>query len=324
MGNRVTVGFHNAHEQFAPSHLLKLSRRARDAGFQAGMCSDHFYPWSEAQGQSGYTWSWLGAAMQVVPEWTFGMVCAPGQRYHPAILAQAAATLQEMSPSRLWCAFGTGQYMNEHITGERWPTKAERNERLHECVRVIRALWAGETVNERGKWFNVEEAKLYTRPATPPLIFGAALTPATARLVGGWADGLITVQAPVEKLRPIVEAFREGGGAGKPMSLQVHVAYAPTDDEARRAAHEQGRTTTFPSHILSDIKTPAQFDEIGAAVRPEDMDKSIRISSDLGRHLAWLQEDVELGFDHLYLHEQGREQERFIDAFGAKVLPQLR
>lgn len=108
------------------------------------------------------------------------------------------------------------------------------------------------------------------------------------------------------------------------MSLQVHLAYAPTDDEARRAAHEQGRNTTFPSHVLSDVKTVAQFDALGAAVRPEDMDKSIRISSDLDRHLAWLEGDVALGFDNLYLHEQGRAQERFIDAFGEKVLPRLR
>src|SRR5688572_30493939 len=205
-----TIGFHASHEQFTPSRLLRLAQLAQQAGFQAGMCSDHFNPWGERQGQSGFAWSWLGAALQAVPAWTFGMVNAPGQRYHPAILAQAAATLGEMFPGRLWCAFGSGQYLNEHITGQPWPTKAERNERLRESVEVMRRLWRGETVTHRGRWFAVEEAKLYTRPADPPRVYGAALTEETARFVGSWADGLITVHAAPENLRKIVAAFREG------------------------------------------------------------------------------------------------------------------
>ena len=319
-----TIGFHASHEQFAPSRLLKLAQLAAQSGFEAGMCSDHFNPWGERQGQSGFAWSWLGAAMQAVPAWTFGMVNAPGQRYHPAIIAQAAATLGEMFPGRLWCAFGSGQYLNEHVTGHPWPTKAERNERLRESVEVMRALWRGETVTRRGRWFTVEEAKLYTRPAEPPLVYGAALTEETARFVGGWADGLITVHAEPDKLRKLVAAFREGGGAGKPMSLQVHVAYAPTDDEARQAAHDQWRTNAFPSKLLSDIKRPDQFDVLGEKVKPEDMDQSVRISSDLNRHVAWLEQDLAVGFDRLYIHEAGPEQERFVRAFGEQVLPRLR
>lgn len=318
-----TIGFHASHEQFTPSRLLKLAQLAEQAGFQAGMCSDHFNPWSDRQGESGFAWSWLGAALQAT-RWTFGMVNAPGQRYHPAIIAQAAATLSEMFPDRLWCAFGSGQYLNEHVTGQPWPTKAERNERLRESVEVMRALWRGETVTHRGKWFTVEEAKLYTRPRSAPKVFGAALTEETARFVGSWADGLITVHAEPENLRKLVAAFREGGGAGKPMYLQVHVAYAPTDDEARRAAFEQWRTNVFPSKLLSDIKLPEQFDALAGKVRPEDMDQSVRISSDLGRHVAWLQQDIAIGFDHLYLHDAGPEQERFVETFAGKVLPQLR
>jgi probable non-F420 flavinoid oxidoreductase len=287
------------------------------------MCSDHFNPWGERQGQSGFAWSWLGAAMQAVPEWTFGLVNAPGQRYHPAIVAQAAATLAEMFPGRLWCAFGSGQFLNEHVTGQPWPTKAERNERLRESVEVMRALWRGETVTHRGRFFSVEEAKLYTRPAEPPRVYGAALTEETARFVGSWADGLITVHAAPGDLRRIVDAFREGGGAGKPMSLQVHVAYAPTDDEARRAAHEQWRNNAYPSKLLSDVKRPDQFDVLGEKIRPEDMDQSVRISGDVERHVAWLQQDLALGFDHLYLHEAGPEQERFVRVFGEQVLPRL-
>src|SRR5215207_10018496 len=169
------VGYHASHEQFAPSELLRYIGSAEQAGFAAGMSSDHFTPWSEKQGQSGFAWSWLGAAMQAT-DLPFGMVCAPGQRYHPAIIAQAAATLAEMFPGRLWCAFGSGQYMNEHITGTGWINKPDRNARLLECVKVIRALWGGETVSLRGKYITVDEAKLYTRPAQIPLVLGAAIT----------------------------------------------------------------------------------------------------------------------------------------------------
>jgi coenzyme F420-dependent glucose-6-phosphate dehydrogenase len=156
------------------------------------------------------------------------------------------------------------------------------------------------------------------------LVYGAALTEETARWVGRWADGLITVQAEPQSLRKLVNAFREGGGAGKPMSLQVHIAYAPTDDEARKNAHDQWRTNVFPSMVLSDIRSPKQFDALGEKVRREDMDQSVRISSDLKRHIAWLQADLEIGFDHLYLHEAGPDQERFVETFGSKVLPQLK
>ena len=316
-------GLHHSHEQFTPSRLLRVAQLAEQAGFQAGMCSDHFYPWGENQGQSGYAWSWLGAALQAVPSWTFGSVSAPGQRYHPALHAQATATLAEMFPDRVWFAFGTGQYLNEHITGQKWPTKPERNARLKEAVDVIRALWAGETVTHHSPFFTVEEAKLYTRPARPPRIYGAALTESTARWLGSWADGLITVQGPPEQLRKLIDAFYEGGGEGKPLSLQVHMAYAPTEAEARQAAFDQWRTNVFPSTVTADLKTPAHFDAVAQRVRPEDMDQAVLISSDVERHIAWLREYMDLGFDHLYLHESGPEQERFVEVFGERVLPVL-
>jgi len=316
------IGFHASHEQFTPSRLLKCVQRAEQAGFQAAMCSDHFHPWSEAQGQSGFAWSWLGAALQAT-SLSLGMVCAPGQRYHPAILAQASATLSEMFPERLWCAFGSGQYLNEHITGERWPTKAERNARLMEAVQVIRALWAGETVTHRGM-FTVEEAKLYTRPAVPPAIFGAAITPETARWVSSWADGMITVVQAPEKVRAVVEAFRSGSGGGKPMSLQVHISYAPTDEEALRHAFEQWRTNIFESRLLADVKMPAQFEAAAQFVRPDDVRDAVRVSSDPAQHAAWLAEYLEMGFGRIYVHQVGPDQERFIDVFGERVLPQLK
>src|SRR5690606_35923477 len=194
------------------------------------MCSDHFAPWSARQGQSGFAWSWLGAAMQAT-SLPFGIVNAPGQRYHPAIIAQAAATLTEMYPGRFWLAIGSGEAANEHITGEAWPTKEVRNARLRECADIMRALFAGDVVSHDGL-VQVDRARLWSRPETPPPLIGAAVSAETAGWLGGWADGLITINQDLEQLRRIIDAFHEGGGAGKPIYLQVHVSYAETDEAA--------------------------------------------------------------------------------------------
>ncbi|MEO8246026.1 MAG: TIGR03885 family FMN-dependent LLM class oxidoreductase [Chloroflexota bacterium] len=316
------IGFHASHEQFAPDRLLRLVVAAEEAGFDAAMCSDHWAPWSEEQGESGFAWSWLGAALQAT-SLPFGVVNAPGQRYHPAIIAQAAATLEVMYPGRFWIAVGSGELMNEHVTGERWPAKAERNARLRECADVIRALWSGETVTHRGH-VTVSEARLWTRPERPPLLLGAAVTPETAGWVAEWADGLITVVQPDETLDAVVEAFRSNGGAGKPMYLQVHLAYAPTDGEARDAAFAAWRQNTLPSSVMTDLVHPAQFSAAAAHVTPDDVGTAVRISADLQQHVAWLRGDIERGFDGLFLHEVGQQQERFVEHFGREVLPALR
>lgn len=316
-----TIGYHASHEQFRPGDLLRYVRLAEQAGFGAAMCSDHFHPWSEHQGQSGFAWSWLGAALEAT-SLSFGLVNAPGQRYHPAIIAQAAATLADMFPGRFWIAVGSGQALNEHITGERWPSKAERNTRLHEAVAVMRALWAGETVSHSGT-FQVDEATLYTRPARPPLVLGAAITPVTAEWLGGWADGMITIAQPREQMQAVIERFRAGGGEGKSIYLQAQHSYAVSEQAARAGAHEQWRTNIFASSVLSDLRMPYQFDQAAALVRPEQLDPGIRVSADLERHAAWLQEDIELGFDHIFVHNVNREQQAFIEAFGARVLPSL-
>lgn len=316
-----TIGYHASHEQFRPGELLGYARLAEQAGFRAAMCSDHFHPWGERQGQSGFAWSWLGAALEATAL-SFGVVNAPGQRYHPAIIAQAAATLADMYPGRFWVALGSGQALNEHITGGRWPSKPERNARLAEAVAVIRALWAGETVSHSGS-FQVDEARLYTRPERPPLIIGAAITPETAGWVGGWADGMITIVQPPERMREVIERFRAGGGAGKPMYLQAQHSYAASEQAARAGALEQWGTNVFPSSVLTELRMPRQFDQAAAFVRPEDLDAGMRISADPARHAAWLQGDIELGFEHIFVHNVNREQEAFIEAFGARVLPSL-
>ena len=215
----VRIGYHASHEQYPPSELIELVRAAEQAGFNAAMCSDHFFPWTEAQGESGFAWSWLGAALQATTL-SFGTVTAPGDRYHPAIIAQAAATLGEMFPERFWFAAGSGEALNEHITGAVWPSKQQRNARLRECVDVMRALWKGETVTHRGL-VDVVDAKLYTRPARPIEVYIAAVTPATAEWAGAWADGLLTVAQPKETLQKLIDGFRRGGGEGKPMAVQL-------------------------------------------------------------------------------------------------------
>jgi coenzyme F420-dependent glucose-6-phosphate dehydrogenase len=315
------IGFHASHEQFSPSELLTLASRAEAAGFQAIKCSDHFKPWADVQGQSGFAWSWIGAAM-ARSNLPFGLITAPGYRYHPAVIAQGAATLAEMFPGRFWLALGSGERINEDVTGLPWPEKAERNARLGECVAIIRALLAGETVNHRGR-VEAIDARLYSLPATPPRLYGAAVSEATAEWVGGWADGLLTIQAEPQRLRRMIDAFHRGGGEGKPMVIQVGLSWDETEAAAVAAAHEQWRFCAAGGEVNWDLRSPADFERIGRLVHPEDMRQALNISADFGRHAAWLAAYAELGFGEIHLHHVGRNQREFIDAFGSKVLPQL-
>ncbi len=227
------IGFHASHELYNPSRLLRLVQLAEQSGFECGSCSDHIHPWS-SDGECGFAWSWLGAALQST-SLSFGTVNAPGQRYHPAIIAQAAATLSQMYPGRFWIAVGTGENVNEHITGDPWPNKQARQQRLQECVDIMRRLWAGETVTHEGS-VHVDRAKLYTLPEKAPLIFGAAVTDETAEWIGRWADGLLTVGKPKAELQQTVSAFHRGGGRGKPMRLQAAVSFKPSQRAAEAAA----------------------------------------------------------------------------------------
>jgi coenzyme F420-dependent glucose-6-phosphate dehydrogenase len=316
------IGFHASHEQFAPSELLHLVGEAEAAGFDCAMSSDHFKPWGGSQGQSGFAWSWLGAALQrtALP---MGVISAPGYRYHPAILAQAAATLAEMFPERLWLALGSGQRLNEDITGLPWPEKVERNARLRECADVIKALLRGETVSHHGRVV-VVDARLYSLPRQPPRLLAAAVTEATAEPAGAWADGLLTVNGPPGQVRKVIEAFRRGGGEGKPLLMQVGLNWSRTEQDALEGAYDQWRYNVLGGEVNWELRSPQDFETAARFVRPEDMRQSLLISADLDRHAAWLREYIELGFDELYLHQVGVNQSEFIEAFGRVVLPALR
>jgi probable non-F420 flavinoid oxidoreductase len=321
MGSPMTViGFHCSHEQIDPRQLLRDVQHAEQAGFTAGMSSDHFSPWSERQNESGFAWSFLGAALATT-DLPFGVVNAPGQRYHPAIIAQSIATLGQMFPGRFWAALGSGEASNERINGEVWPRKEIRDQRLLECVDVIRRLLRGEEVSHDGL-IHVNRAKLWTLPEQPPDLVGPAVSVETAARHATWADGLITVNQPGDTLRRVLDAYRGAGGRG-PARLQIHLSWAPTEDEALAIAHDQWRNNVVGPPVSWDIETVEAFDTIGATVTPDQMHKSVRISSDLGQHAAWLNEYLEQGWDELYLHFVGQQQSAYIDAFGAHVLPQL-
>ena len=316
------IGLHAPHEQYAPSDLLDYVRLAEHHGFAAAMCPDHFHPWMPAQGHSGFAWSWLGAALQAtrVP---FGVVNAPGQRYHPAVVAQAAATLVEMFPGRLWVGLGSGEALNEHITGAPWPDKATRNERLRQCADIMRALWRGEHVTHDGL-VRVVDAKLYTRADRPPPILGAALTEDTAEWVAGWADGLLTAGTSVETLRKHVAAFRRGGGDGKPLVLQAAISWAETDEAALDRAWRHWRQAALDPQLLADLPSPEAFAAATAAVKPDDLRDRLHVSASLEEHRERLQQIIDLGFDEIYVYQVGGDLPRFIETFGRKVLPRLR
>jgi probable non-F420 flavinoid oxidoreductase len=314
-------GIHASHEQIPPADLLSAVVAAERAGFDAAMCSDHFSPWSERQGQSAFAWSWLGAALQAT-NLSFGVVNAPGQRYHPAIIAQAIGTLGAMFPGRFWAALGSGEFSNEHITGGDWPRKEVRNARLRQGVDVIRDLLAGETVTRDGL-ITVDRARLWTRPETPPPLVGAAVSTATAEWCAEWADGLVTVNAPEQHLREMIAAYRGAGGRG-PVCLQVHLSWAGSEAEAEEIAYDQWRSNVFPPPVCWDLELVEHFDVVSEHVTMEQVRGVVNVSADLGAHVEWLRGYAALGFDRIYLHHVGQNLMPFIDAFGSKVLPELR
>jgi probable non-F420 flavinoid oxidoreductase len=316
------IGFHASHEQVHPSALLAAAQAAEQAGFTAAMCSDHYFPWSERQGQSAFSFAWLGAALQAT-SLPFGMVTAPGQRYHPAIAAQAMATLAAMYPGRFWAALGSGQNLNEHITGDVWPRKEVRQARLRECVDVMRLLFTGETVSHDGL-VTVDRARLFTlpEPADQPALLAAAVTPRTARWAAQWADGLITVNQPLDVLRAVVGEYRDAGGRG-PLALQVHLSYAADEETAFAVAVDQWLSNLAPPPVTWDLATHEEFDKLAVLYPPERVRENVRISADPAQHAAWIAEYADLGFDRIFLHHVGKEQLEWIDVFGERVLPQL-
>jgi coenzyme F420-dependent glucose-6-phosphate dehydrogenase len=324
-----TIGYAAMLEQFHPTDLLDWCVRAESAGFGAGfMVSEHFHPWTPQQGQSAFAWSFMGALGERTSS-RFGVaVTCPGFRYHPAVIAHAAATLGAMYPDRFWLGLGAGEALNEHIVGGTWPEIGVRSSMLFEAIEVISKLFGGGVVRHRGEHFKLESAKLYTRPERPVPIYVATAGPVNAKRTGRYADGMITVGAADDKIQMLWEKCDEGcREAGKPLGtpklLQVHISWARTDDEAVEAAVREWPNGGMP-FAKQDIRNPEDFAAMAKLVRPEDFTNRVLMTSDLGKHIEHLQHYVDMGFDEIHIHNVGRNQAEFIEVFGEEVLPELR
>ena len=286
------LGFHASHEQIAPSRLLSDVQHAERAGFEMAMCSDHFGPWSTRQGHSGYAWSLAGGCAG--PHRVGARLrLRAGQRYHPAVVAQKIATLGEMFPGRFWTALGSGEASNEHITGERWPRKEVRTRRLEECVDVIQRLLDGEEVSHDGL-VTVDRARLWDVPAVRPRLIGPAVSVASAGRVAAWADGLVTINQPVEVLRDIVSAYRAAGGRG-PLSLQVHLLVGADPRGGGSHRFDQWRSNVFTEPVNWDTETPQAFDVMAEHVDMDAVRGAVEVSHDLSWHRDRLAELAAVG-----------------------------
>jgi len=314
------IGYHASHEQFSPSDLLRYAQLAEKSGFDLVTCSDHFHPWSETESHSGFAWSWLGAAMQAV-RLEFGIVTSPAPRYHPAIIAQAVATLNELFDNRLWIAAGSGQAMNENINGEFWPDKQTRNERLEESVAIMRKLWDGQQVTQYGH-INIVEARLYTLPSTPPKVFGAALTEQTAAWLASWSDGLITINHPQEKLQQLIAAYRAGNTAGQ-LAIKVQVSYAQDLTTAEKLAWKNWRNNILGGEAQAMLSHPKLFDEAARFVRMEDMRNYVLLADGPEALISAIENYQAMGFTKISLHNVNRDQEGFLHLMESAVLPHL-
>ena len=324
------IGYAAMLEQFHPNDLLDWAEQAEAAGFDAGFqVSEHFHPWTPQQGQSAFAWSFMGALGQRT-KLPFGTaVTCPGFRYHPAVIAHAAATLGAMYPGRFWLGLGAGEALNEHVIGGEWPEVGVRSSMMFEAIEVINKLFSGKVVKHDGEYFTLESAKLYTRPEQPVPIYVATAGPVNAKRTGKFADGIITVGAADEKIGMLWDKFREGAKeAGKDAEtmktqLQIHVSWAETQEEAEKNALTEWPNGGMP-FPKQDIKNPEDFENMAKMVRIENFANRMLISPDLEAHTAQIQKFVDMGFDEIYLHNVGRDQAAFIDTFGKKVLPNLK
>ena len=324
------IGYAAMLEQFGPLEVTELSVKAEQSGFTGVMAADHYQPWVPAQGNASFVWN----VMTAIAERTKGDVgpgvTCPSFRMHPAIVAQASATLAAMYPGRHWLGLGSGEALNEHILGQYWPETPERIARMFEAIEVIRKLFdsRGKDVKHEGKFYKLESTRLWTMPAEPPPIYIATAGPVTAKKAGMYADGLITVGAPEEKIGMIFDKCREGAKeAGKDPAKfrfigQLHMSWAPTDEEALRNAMVEWPNggMKFPKQ---DIKSPLDFEQMAKLVRPEDFQGRMLISADIEKHRQQIQKFVDLGFDQVYLHNVGRNQVEWIELFGREVLPKI-
>lgn len=327
----VRVGWAAMLERFAPQQAVELSRAADAAGFAGVLASDPFQPWVPAQGEAAHVWTMLGAIGAATAGTLATGAVTPSFRAHPAVVAQAAATLASLYPGRHWLGLGAGEALNEHIVGGYWPEAPERINRLFEAIDIIGRLFAsartGKDVKFAGEWFRLESTRLWTVPDSPPPIVVSTAGPLTARRAGRVADGLLVAATSPERAAPLLERYLQGArDAGRPpgvRAVRVDLAWAPDEQDAIEAALRNwpNGAMRFPK---GDIRSPAEFEQFAKLLRAGDVTGQLTVSSDPDVHRAAIQRLVDVGFTEVYLHNAGTDQAGFLEVFGRDVLPSLR
>jgi coenzyme F420-dependent glucose-6-phosphate dehydrogenase len=314
------LGFALSSEDHPPNELVRQAALAERAGFTFALISDHFHPWVDAQGHSPFVWSTLGAIAQATEKIRVGTgVTCPMMRIHPAIVAQATASVAAMMPGRFFLGVGSGENLNEHVTGARWPLPDERLEMLEEAVEVMRLLWQGGEQTHRGKHYTVDHARIYTLPDEPPDVYVAATAPKAAELAGRIGDGFIST-APEQEY---VQKFAEAGGDGKPTLGMMHCAYDTDEKAALERATKLWPNLALKGPLGQELATPSDFEAAAEMVDEKDVAESTPCGPDPERYLELIRKYDEAGFTHVYIHQIGENQDEFAEFAKRELMPKL-
>jgi coenzyme F420-dependent glucose-6-phosphate dehydrogenase len=315
------LGYALSSEEHRPADLVRFARRAEQAGFDFAMISDHYHPWTDRQGNSPFAWSVLGALAEATERMSFGTgVTCPTVRYHPALVAQMAATVGSLMPGRFWLGLGTGENLNEHVYGDGWPGADVRIAMLREAIEVIRDLWSGDQVDHDGEHYTVSRARIYTLPEQPVPIYLAGSGPKVLEAVADLADGYIGT-APQEAL---FAQFDRLAGPGKPKVGQLTVCWARDEQAARRTVLEIWPNAGITGEASQELPVPAHFEQLAKMVTEDMVAKDVTCGPDPARHVAAIREYLDAGYDHVYVHQVGPDQDAMIEFYASEVLPRLR
>lgn len=313
----IELGYALSSEEHGPQDLVRHAVAAEEAGFSFALVSDHFHPWTDRQGESPFVWSVIGAIAQATERIRIGTgVTCPTMRIHPAVIAQAAATSSLLLPGRFVLGVGTGENLNEHVIGERWPSHDERLEMLEEAVAVMRKLWEGGLVSHRGRHYMVDRARLYSVPEEPPPVAVAAAGPNAAELAGRIGDALVATSPDSE----LVDRFDEAGGAGKPRYGQLTVCWAESEEQAIDRAYEWWPNAALQGDLGQELALPRQFQQATATLTREQVADAVVCGPDADRHREAIDRFEQAGFDHVYIHQVGPDQKGFMRFYERKVL----
>jgi G6PDH family F420-dependent oxidoreductase len=316
----VKLGYKLMTEEHGPADLVRNAKRAEQAGFDFAAISDHYFPWLEEQGHAPFAWSVLGAVAQATEH--LGLmtsVTCPIMRYHPAIVAQAAATMGLLADGRFTLGLGAGERLNEHVVGAGWPGVVERHERLSEALDIIQGLLSGKLTTYRGQYFQLDHAKLFDRPKRKLPVIAAAGGPEAGRLAGEKADGLIVTEPEKELIR----AFTAGGGKG-PRYAEVAMCCGADEDKARKTAHRYFRWSLAGWPVLAELPHDEAFAAASEHVSVATIGEEISCGPSADRHLEAIHEFTAIGCDHIILTQIGPDQDFFFELFERKLAPALR